>query len=369
MTALTVIPDHRSEQGRRHPLGSLLAIAICAVICGADNWVAIEAWGKAKLDWLQTFLDLPSGIPSHDTFGRVFAALDPDEFQNAFITWTLGLSESLAGSVVAVDGKTLRRSFDRANERAAIHMVSAWSAPQGICLGQLKTAEKSNEITAIPELLEKLKLEGAIVTIDAMGCQKKITATIQEAGADYFIAVKDNQPNLNADIQAWFDSVATRDFQGTNTTTASTKSKGHGRLEERTIWAGPVPSDLSGRAAWKGLRTVACVESTRTIKGETTIFHRFYISSLGHEDPAKLLSASREHWTIENNLHWVLDMAFREDEARARVENAAENLSRLRHIALNLIKREPSRKVGIQTSRMRAGWDHDYLLKILGAHS
>jgi len=367
--ALRVIPDHRSEVGRLHPLDTILVIAICAMICGADNWVGIEAWAKAKQEWLETFLDLPNGVPSHDTFGRVFSALDPDAFQQAFIAWTAGLSSPLDGDVVAVDGKTLRRSFARASKRAAIHMVSAWSARQGISLGQLKTAEKSNEITAIPRLLNKLQLKGAIVTIDAMGCQKKITATIVDRGADYVIAVKDNQPKLYQGIKDWFDAAVDADPADCALLTATTTERSHGREEVRTVWVGAPPANLPKREEWAGLRSLVCVESVRTLNGKTSVFHRFYISSLKPEAPEKMLRIVREHWAIENSLHWVLDMSFREDDARARVDNAAENLSRLRHFALNLIKMEPSRKVGVKTSRMRAGWDHDYLLKILGVIS
>ena len=342
---------------------------MCAIVSGADNWVDIERWATAKREWLETLIDLPNGVPSHDTFGRLFAALDPEEFQTMFVAWTEGLAEPMAGRVVAVDGKTLRRSFDRASERAAIHMVSAWSANQGICLGQLKTAEKSNEITAIPLLLRRLKLAGAVVTIDAMGCQKKITAAIREGGADYVIAVKDNQPTLYRSIKDWFDASVALPADESPLVSFTTTESGHGRDEQRTAWVGSVPEGLPNQEKWVGLRSLGCVESVRTLNGKTSVYHRFFISSLAPDDAKDLLRCVREHWSIENSLHWVLDMSFREDEGRARVGNAAENLSRLRHFALNLIKTEPTRKIGVRGSRLRAGWDNDYLLQIVGVRS
>lgn len=365
LDSLAIITDPRSEKSRKHPLETILTLAICAVIAGADNWVAIYDWSMAKRDWLKSFVNLENGVPSHDTFGRVFAALDPDEFQQGFIDWTAGLAESLDGCVVAIDGKTLRRSFDRANERRAIHMVSAWVTGQSLSLGQVKTAEKSNEITAIPVLLRKLKLKGAIVTIDAMGCQTKITSAIRAQGADYVIAVKNNQPKLFELIQLWTAALKEHGDE-MDVGFASTEERNHGREETRKVWVAPVPLEFSDGKKWEGLRSIACVESTRKIGDKSSIFHRYYISSLPPNEPEKFLRSVREHWGIENSLHWVLDMAFREDESRIRVDNAAENMARLRQIAINLIKREPSRKVGVKIARLRAGWDNDYLVKVLG---
>lgn len=366
LEAFIHISDPRGERNRRHSLESILVIAVCGVISGADNWVSIEEWGNAKKEWLSTFLDLPNGIASHDTFGRVFALLSPDEFQEVFIRWAAGLTVDVDGKVVALDGKTLRRSFDQASGRSAIHMVSAWCTDTGVALGQVKTEEKSNEITAIPALLRVLHLSGAIITIDAIGCQKKITQAIREEGADYFIAVKDNQPRLASFIRDWFDDAQGNDFVGCETLSIGEVSRGHGREEERMVWLAPAPQDLPNREEWAGVQSIVMAEALRTQDGKSSVHHRFYISSLTPDDPARALRVVRDHWGIENSLHWVLDVAFREDESRIRVGHAAENMSRLRHIALNLLKKETSLKVGMKTKRLRAGWDNDYLLKVLG---
>ena len=250
LEALVHVTDPRAAKSQRHPLVNILVIAICGVISGADNWVAIEGWAKAKQAWLSGFLDLSNGIPSHDTLGRVFALLSPDEFHGAFIQWTRGLTVDVDGKVVAIDGKTLRRSHDRTSGRSAIHMVNAWCTEDGVSLGQLKTEEKSNEITAIPELLGLLHLRGAIVTIDAMGCQRKIAQAIQDADADYLLAVKGNQPTLAADIEAWFSEAQAKDFADTETVSATQTSRGHGRQEERNVWLAPIPADLTGKGDW-----------------------------------------------------------------------------------------------------------------------
>lgn len=360
------ITDRRSTRGRLHPLMSILAIAVCAAICGADDWVAVAAWGKAKEDWLGGFLDLPNGIPSHDTFGRVFSIINPDEFQAAFLSWIRAMATAIDGDVVAIDGKTLRRSFDRLAGCAAIHMVSAWSTANGLVIGQVKTEEKSNEITAIPKLLQLLELKGCLVTIDAMGCQKKIAAAIIDKGGDHLLAVMDNQPRLFKDIKATFDVGLDTNIECFEHDYASTAEAGHGRTEERTAW---VTNDLTGirdREAWPSITSLAMVEAVRTVGDKTSVFHRFYISSGPGTNAALTLRAARSHWAIENKLHWCLDMAFREDESRIRVGHAAENMSRLRHIALNLLRQEKTAKVGIKTKRMRAGWDNDYLLRVLG---
>ncbi len=367
--AFMSISDPRSEKSRLHPLVNILVIAVCGVISGADNWVAIEGWGKAKQAWLSEFLDLSNGIPSHDTFGRVFSLLSPAAFETAFIRWTRGLIMDVEGKVVAVDGKTLRRSHDHTSGQPAIHMVNAWCTQEGVSLGQLKTQKKSNEITAIPELLPLLHLKGAIVTIDAMGCQKKITQAIQDAEADYIIAVKDNQPTLAEGIEVWFEEANMTSFEGTATRSATQINRGHGREEERNIWIAPVPEELVGKEEWAGLRSIAWVEAVRTTKGKTSYHHRFYITSLSADNPESALAAIRAHWGVENSLHWVLDIAFREDESRVRVGYAAENMARLRQIAINLLNQEKSLKVGTKTKRLRAGWDNRYLLRVLGIRS
>jgi predicted transposase YbfD/YdcC len=368
LEALVSVSEPRSTRGQRHPLVNIIVIAVLATICGADSWVAIQEWANAKRAWLAEFLDLASGIPSHDTFGRVFSILDPEEFQKAFTAWTAGLRvDGEEGErVVAIDGKTLRRSHDAASGRSALHLVNAWSTTAGVCLGQLATAEKSNEITAIPELLKLLWLRGAIVTIDAMGCQKKIAEAILEQGADYLLAVKDNQPTLAQSIKDWFDAAQGRDFEGVDVLTATQESRGHGRQEERNVWIAAAPADLPGCADWPGLRTIVWAESCRVVGGKTSVYHRFYISSSAPEKPEAYLERVRSHWSVENQLHWVLDMAFREDESRVRLGHAAENMGRLRQIALNLLKQEKTSGVGVKNRRLRAGWDNDYLLKVLG---
>jgi len=357
--------DPRSTRGRKHPLVNVVVIAICGVICGADSWVGIEEWAEAKEQWLAGFLDMSEGVPSHDTLGRVFAVLSPKAFQEAFTRWVEGLDICVEGRVVAIDGKTLRRSHDKSRGRAPIHMVNAWCTALGVSLGQVTTDEKSNEITAIPELLEQLMLEGAIVTIDAMGCQKNIASAIRDRGGDYLLAVKNNHPTLLADIQARFDSVLARDIPLKALHTAESSERGHGRHDERTTYVLPVPKGTHGREDWRDLRSIVMVESVRTVDGKSSCNHRFYISSLTPRNAQRFHDAAREHWGVENGLHWVLDLAFREDESRVRIGHAAENLGRIRQMALNLLKQDKSVKLGIKNKRLRAGWDEAYLRKLL----
>lgn len=353
----------RRTMNLRHKFIDILIIAICAIICGADGWVAVETFGKAKEDWFRGFLELPNGIPSHDVFTKVFRKLASREFEVCFMSWTESISELFDGEVVAVDGKTLRRSHD--GSKKAIHMVSAWASTNSIVLGQIKTEEKSNEITAIPELLKSLELKGCLVTIDAMGCQKKIAATIIEKEADYLLAVKDNQPILHQAVQDYFTQANEIDFEGYNIDFAETYDERHGRIESRRCWVGyDVLPHIDGSQNWEGLKTIVMVESERTVKEETTIEYRYYISSA--EDTAeKLLGGSREHWGIETSLHWRLDIAFREDESRIRKGNGAENFAILRHIALNLLNKEDTAKIGMKNKRLKAGWDASYLEKVL----
>ena len=346
------------DSNKRHQLIDIIAIALCAVVCNADTWEEIEEFGQAKHEWFKTFLDLPHGIPSSDTFARVFASLDPVEFREAFLRWT----EAVKGQI-AIDGKTVRHSYG--NDAPPIHMVSAWALENRMVLGQVKTNEKSNEITAIPELLQVLALEGRVVTIDAMGCQKAIAGKIAEKGADYVLGLKKNQGNLHADVELFFQDCLSSGFGDVPYDYCQTIDGNHGRIETRRYWATSDIEWLSDKPLWKNLRTIVMVERERNVNGEVSVETGYYISSLGSEIK-QLAKAVRGHWGIENSLHWVLDIAFREDESRIRKDYAPENFAVLRHIALNLLKKEPSVK-SIKRKRLRAGWDNEYLVKILHA--
>ena len=358
------LPDPRVRRTRQHALVDILVITLCATICGADDWVAVARFGRAKRKWFRGFLTLRHGVPSHDTFGRVFAALDPEAFKTAFLAWVQTVATHLPGEVIAVDGKTLRRTFDTAADKAAIHMVSAWATGQGLCLGQIKTEAKSNEITAIPKLLEVLALTGRVVTIDAMGCQTAIARTIQKKGADYVLSLKGNQTRLHADIALFFADAQAHGFRDLRHTTAETVDGDHGRIEVRRAWATDDLVWLADRRRWPGLRSVLRVDSERTIGEHTTYETRFFISSLA-PDAAHLARIVRSHWAIENGLHWVLDVAMHQDQTRIRTGHAPENLAILHHIALNLLKQERTEKLGIKNKRLAAGWDHDYLLRVI----
>lgn len=360
------LPDPRMNRTRRHELPDILVIAICAIICGAEDWVSVALFGRCKEAWFRSFLRLPHGIPSHDTFGRVFSALGPKAFSERFTRWVQAISEVTEGDVVAIDGKTLRRSFDRASSKAAIHMVSAWSRANGLVLGQVKTAAKSNEVTAIPRLLELLDIKGCIVTIDAAGCQKAVAEKIVNSGADYVLSLKGNQPTLHNEAVAYFEEGLKTGMCGSKHDHVIEENNDHGRFERRETWSTDEVDWLPNRQQWPSVRSAAIVISTRTSQGKTTEERRYYISSLPGDDAGKIADAIRGHWSIENSLHWTLDVAFREDESRARKDNAAQNLAILRHIALNLVKNEKTRRVGVKNSRLKAGWDEGYLLKILG---
>ena len=361
------LEDPRAEHLNDHKLIDIVIIAICAVICGAEGWTDVELFGNERLEWLRQFLELEHGIPSHDTFGRVFARLDTVQFEQGFLSWVASVFTVTEGEVVAIDGKTVRRSHDRRNGKEAIHLVSAWATATHLVLGQRKVDEKSNEITAIPELLQLLVLNGCIVTIDAMGCQTEIVAQIVDQGADYVLAVKENQPHLLEDITLFFDLSAQNDFAKVDHTYHRTVNGGHGRVEVRECWAISGEESLSflrGAAAWSGLTTIAMVRCRRQSEETSSVEMRYYISSLPN-DAARILHAVRSHWGIENSLHWVLDVAMREDESRVRQDYAAENLSRLRRMALNLLKHEKTLKRGIQGKRLKAALSPDYLLKVL----
>ena len=361
------LKDPRTGNAIQHKFMEILIIAICAVICGADGWSDIELFGKKKKAWLKTFLELPKGIPSHNTFGRVFALLNPEEFQQRFMEWVQAIEQLTAGQVIAVDGKQLRGSHDHRANKAAIYMVSAWATANQVVLGQRKVEDKSNEITAIPELLKLLELSGCIVTIDAIGTQTKIAQTIIDQGGDYILALKENQGHLFKDVQDLFEADTATGFQPLPSTYAKTVGKGHGRVELRECWAIDATDYLTylrGREHWAGLKSVVRIVAERRVGDKVEREVRYFISSLPGEAKA-ILKAKRSHWQIENQLHWVLDIAFREDDSRVRDGHAAENLSLLRHLALNLIKREKTAKGGLRAKRLQAAWDPDYLLAIL----
>ena len=347
----------------------ILTIALCGIISGADNWVEIVEWGQAKEAWLRGFLELPNGIPSHDTFSDVFARLDSGAFQRCFMAWVTAVYEVTAGQVIALDGKTVCGSAEKSSGQRAIHMVSAWASQNHLVLGQVKVDAKSNEITAIPELLKLLAISGCIVTIDAMGCQTEIAQAIVDAQADYVLSVKKNQGHLYEDIQDLFAGAAEVAYHQVAHDYIRSIEKDHGRLEIRECWTISDPELLAylrTSAAWVNLKTVACIRRERRINGVTTTEFAFYIASLPNA-AAVILDATRHHWGIENSLHWTLDVAFDEDHCRIRLDNAAHNVAILRHIALNLLKHETSTKVGVKTKRRRAGWDESYLLKVLAS--
>lgn len=361
------LTDPRVERTKHHPLINIVTIAICAVICGAETWVDIEMYGKSKQDWLAGFLDLAKGIPSHDTFGRVFARIDPEEFQSHFLAWVRAVFEVSNGQVIAFDGKQLRRSHDHANGKDAIYMVSAWAVANGLVLGQVKVDDKSNEITAIPELLSFLELAGCIVTIDAIGTQVAIAAQIIDQQADYVLALKGNQGVIHEAVAVLFDDALSNNFSRLQHDFVQTVDGNHGRLEIRRHW---ITSDIgwlpqvTGKPLWPGLRSIGMVRVQRRIGAQTTESTRYYLSSL-EANAATFADAVRSHWGIENSLHWVLDIAFREDECRIRKDHAPQNFAVLRHIALNLLRQEKTAKVGVKAKRLKAAWNNNYLIKVL----
>jgi predicted transposase YbfD/YdcC len=359
------VADPRTGNNIQHPLMNILTIAICGVISGADTWVDIEAYGQAKASFLGTFLDLKSGIPSHDTFGRVFRWLDPDEFGQCFISWTQHICALTKGEVVAIDGKCLRGSKDSTHEREGMYLVSAWASHNRMVLAQEKVMDKSNEITAIPFLLKMLDIEGCVVTIDAMGCQTDIAELIIDQGADYVLAVKGNQATLHADITTAFADPA----RHTTADYYRHYDQSHGRDMVRECWVvadAEILAYINDYKIWPGAQGIVKV-LTRCGHGENlTVETRYFISSL-KGDARLMLQTIRAHWQIENGLHWVLDIAFREDDSRLRRDHAPHNMALLRHIALNLLKRETSLKIGVKARRKRAGWDDTYLLKVLCA--
>lgn len=368
------VADPRMHRRKEHDLVDVLVIAVCTLLCAGETFNDMEDFGKAKCEWFKTFLKLPNGIPSHDTFNRVFAALDPEEFLDCFLRWTQSLRQAVHQEIVALDGKALRRALNQGQN--VKYVVSAWAESNGLVLGQLKVADKSNEITAVPELLRVLELSGCIVTIDAMGCQKKIAKEIIEADADYVLALKGNQETVHEEVKSFLDAtLAERQtprpvgakLSPAAATLASlqTVEKDHGRLEIRCYYQSDYLGWFADRAKWEGLKSVGMVESIREVNNNRSVERRYYLCSLpvGIETFAR---AVRGHWGVENKVHWVMDVCFREDQSRARAGYAAENLATLRRLALNLLKREKTKKRGIRGKQLNASWDHAYLLRLLG---
>jgi len=360
------IDDPRRQAGLRHPLINVLFIAICSIICGADDWYAIERFGKAKKSWFEKYLDLKHGIPSHDTFGDVFSVLDSEQFAEAFTEWMQMIAT--ISDVIALDGKVVRRSFDKSLGKSAIHVVSAWSKANHLILGQVKVDDKSNEITAIPALLRLLAIKGALITIDAMGCQTEIASQIIDQQGNYLLAVKNNQKNLYEDIEHLFKHSKPENFESEQFDKAQTVSKGHGRVEIRTCHVISDPTwlaHLRGRKLWKNLTSIVKVESERRVNGKKgSRESRFYICSQ-QLSALEMLNAVRAHWGVENNVHWILDVVFNEDSHRARIGNSAENMSIMRRLAINMLNQEKSRKDSLKGKRQIAGWDESYLERIV----
>jgi predicted transposase YbfD/YdcC len=362
------LTDPRIDRSKRHALLNIIILAVCGTLGGADGWADIERFGRAKLGFFRRFLDLPHGIPSQDTFGRVFARLDPAALLGCVHRWLAALGAAVAGEVVAIDGKTLRRSFDRAAERDPLHVVSAWATEARLVLGQVAVAAKSNEITAIPLLLELLDLRGCIVTIDAMGCQTEIAAAIRDREADYVLAVKDNQTALHRAVRAAFLAHAEADFTDPSVRRLRTVERGHGRDETREYVCAAPPASIRRGGRWKDVASVGMVVRTRVVNGAAAEEVVYYISSL----PPKVKTfarAVRGHWGIENRLHWSLDVTFSEDQSRVWTDHCPENLGLLRRLALSILQRDTSCQESLRGKRLLAGWDEDRLLTFLTGFS
>ena len=358
--------DPRASHSIEHKLLDILIISICGTISGANDFAAIAEYGKSKENWLKTFLELENGIPSTDTFERIFARLNPTELQKCFIGWMEAVHKTTKGELLNIDGKTLRGAKEAGNSRSLIHMVSVWSATQHLVLGQKKVNEKSNEITAISPLLEMLAIRGCLVSIDAMGCQREIAKTIIEQGADYVLALKGNQGDLHDDVRQLFTSARAQKFDNIEHQFYSTVEKGHGRIEKRYYWTMGNTEFLIGAEKWTGLKSIGMVESERNLNGVVSIEQRYYILSI-ESDVHRFSQSVRSHWSIENQLHWILDVGFDEDASQSCRGYSAENLAVIRHVGLNLLSRDKKTKVGVKTKRLKAGWDDSYLKDVLNA--
>ncbi len=357
------IQDPR-HHNKRHKLIDIILISICAVVSGADTYEQIENFGYKREKWLNKFLELPHGIPSHDTFGRIMEKIIPNEFQSSFMRLIESVSELTKKQVIAIDGKTLRRSHDKAGDKKAIHMISAWASSNQVVLGQLKTEEKSNEITAIPHLLKLIEISGCIITIDAMGAQKKIAKTIVDKGANYILSLKENQKTLFNDVVLFFDGMEDMKKDGYIFDEHTTVNGGHGRVETRRTVVTSNLDWLQDKNKWEGLKSIGMIESTREIGRDRSHERRYYISSLDG-DPQTFGSSVRKHWGIENSVHWVLDIAFREDESRVRKGYSPENFAAIRHIALNLLRNNKTFKGSVKSKRLNAAMDIKYLEEVM----
>jgi len=368
------LTDPRTKEST-YPLMNIVTISLCAVICGADDFVAIARWADTKIDWLAKFLDMSNGVPSHDRFNAIFRQLKPDEFEQCLLSWIKALHEVSEGRIIAIDGKTLRRSYDRASGKSAIHMVSAWAKDNHISLGQVTTGadtpdeKASSEITAIPKLLELVEISGALVTIDAMGCQTKIAEKIVDQGADYCLAMKENQPTSHQEIADHFAKLVRDDFRDDDGHKAKVRrtsidEKGHGRVEHRAYYLCPVPRTMTTASRWKGIKAVGMSINIVRRNGADQMSVRYYIVSK-YLSAVKFAEAVRGHWGIENSLHWQLDVTFGEDQSRVRKGNADQNQSLLRRTALSLLKNETTAKCGVKNKRLSAGWNDAYLAKVV----
>ena len=360
ITILREIPDPRVDRTKDHELTDILVIALCTILCGGDSFYDMEEFAEVRLEWLKTFLNLRNGPPSHDTFNRLFQALDPEQWAETLSRWTQSVRTALGREVVALDGKALRRALNRGEEVRMI--VSAWATESGLLLGQRKVRDKSNEITAVPALLRTLELAGCIVTADALHCQKEIAREIVEADADYVLALKGNQGAAFREIKSFLDDAVARQAKGLQS--KETVEKGHGRIETRRYWQTEDIGWFADQSQWQGLQSVGVVEAIREKDGNRSVERRYYLSSLG-VDMDQFARAVRGHWSIENQLHWVLDVIFKEDQNRARSANAAENLAALRRLAVNLLRKDKKCKRSVKGKLMRAAIDPEYLRHLL----